>query len=58
MRGGIENPARQSEAGAGRDRQSDRDLTLGWISEYESAVRKVKKENSGLNEALPTRLCL
>ncbi len=47
-----------AEAGAGRDRQSDRDLTQGWISEYESAVCKVKKENSGLNEALPTRICL
>jgi hypothetical protein len=36
-----------AEAGAGRDRQSDRDLTLGWVSAYESAVCKEKKEISG-----------
>jgi hypothetical protein len=33
-----------AQPGAGRDRQSDRDLTLGWVREYESAVCKVKKE--------------
>jgi hypothetical protein len=36
-----------AEAGAGRDSQSDRDLTLGWVSAYESAVCKEKKEISG-----------
>jgi hypothetical protein len=36
-----------AEAGSGRDRQSDRDLTLGWVSAYESAVCKEKKEISG-----------
>ena len=39
---GLE-PGLPAEAGAGRDRQSDRDLTLGWVREYESAVCKVKK---------------
>src|SRR5208282_4437624 len=37
-------PGSPAEAGAGRDRQSDRDLTLGWVRGYESAVCKVKKE--------------
>ena len=32
------------EAEAGRDRQPDRDLTLGWVRTYELAVCKVKKE--------------
>ena len=40
---GLE-PGSPAEAGAGRDRQSDHDLTLGWVSDYESAVCKVKKE--------------
>ena len=40
---GLE-PGSPAEAGAGRDRQSDRDLTLGWVREYESAVCKVKTE--------------
>ena len=40
---GLE-PGSPAEAGAGRDRQSDRDLTLGWVREYESAVCKVKEE--------------
>jgi hypothetical protein len=40
---GLE-PGSPAEAGAGRDRQSDRDLTLGWVREYESGVCKVKKE--------------
>jgi hypothetical protein len=40
---GLE-PGLPAEAGAGRGRQSDRDLTLGWVSEYESAVCKVKKK--------------
>ena len=37
-------PGSPAEAGAGRDRQSDRDLTLGRVSDYESGVCKVKKE--------------
>jgi len=40
---GLE-PSLPAEAGAGRNRQSDRDLTLGWVREYESGVCKVKKE--------------
>jgi len=40
---GLE-PGSLAEAGAGRDRLSDRDLTLGWVREYESGVCKVKKE--------------
>jgi len=40
---GLE-PGSPAEAGAGRDRPSDRDFTLGWVREYESAVCKVKKE--------------
>jgi len=40
---GLE-PSSPAEAGAGRDRQSDRDLTLGWAREYESGVCKVKRE--------------
>ena len=40
---GLE-PGSPAEARAGRDRQSDRDLTLGWVREYESAVCKVKTE--------------
>jgi hypothetical protein len=40
---GLE-PGSPAEAGAGRDCQSDRDLTLGWVRECESAVCKVKKE--------------
>jgi len=40
---GLE-PGSPAEAGAGRDRQSDRNLMLGWVREYESAVCKVKKE--------------
>jgi len=41
---GLE-PGSPAEAGAGRDRQSDRDLTLGWVTEYES---QSQKGNSGL----------
>src|ERR1019366_2880341 len=37
-------PGSPAGAGAGRDRQSDRDLTLGRVSDYESGVCKVKKE--------------
>jgi hypothetical protein len=37
------DPGSPAEAGACRDRQSDRDLTLGWVRD-ESAVCKVKKE--------------
>ncbi len=40
---GLE-PGSPAEAGAGRDRQSDRDLTLSWVRDYESGVCKVKKE--------------
>ncbi len=40
---GLE-PGSPAETGAGRDRQSDRNLMLGWVREYESAVCKVKKE--------------
>jgi hypothetical protein len=40
---GLE-PGSLAEAGAGRDRLSDRELTLGWVSEYASGVCKVKKE--------------
>jgi len=40
---GLE-PGSPAEAGAGRDRQSDRNLKLGWVREYESGVCKVKKE--------------
>ena len=40
---GLE-PGSLAGAGAGRDRLSDRDLTLGWVREYESGVCKVKKE--------------
>ncbi len=37
-------PGSSAEAGAGRDRQSDRELTLGWVGEYQSGACKVKKE--------------
>jgi hypothetical protein len=40
----VLEPGSPAEAGAGRGRQSDRDLTLGWVSGCESAVCKVKKE--------------
>ena len=40
---GLE-PGSPAKAGAGRGRQSDRDLTLGWVREYASGVCKVKKE--------------
>jgi hypothetical protein len=43
---GLE-PRSTAEAGAGRGHQSDRDLTLGWVREYESAVCIVKKEIPG-----------
>ncbi len=39
---GLE-PGSPAEAGAGRDRQSDRELTLGWLRTHELAVCKVKK---------------
>jgi len=40
---GLE-PGSPAEAGAGRDRQLDRDLTLSWVRDYEWAVCKGKKE--------------
>jgi len=50
---GLE-PGSLAGAGAGRDRLSDRDLTLGWVREYESGVCKVKKEIP--DESVPPKL--
>jgi hypothetical protein len=36
-------PGSSAEAGAGRDRQSDHDLTLGWVREYALGFVKVKE---------------
>jgi hypothetical protein len=54
---GLE-PGSPAEAGAGRDRQSDRDLTLGWVSDYESGVCKVKKEIPGKGSSKPLKATL
>jgi hypothetical protein len=40
---GLE-PGSPADAGAGRDRQPGRDLTLSSVRGYESGVLKVKKE--------------
>lgn len=54
---GLE-PGSPAEAGAGCDRQSDRDLTPGWVSDYESAVCKVKKEIPGKGSSKPLKATL